>query len=266
MDFSKYPLDKLLHIIAAVIPGFIALWVYQVAVPGAFRWFWSFGSLGYRTKVALVLVVALLAGTTLNTLVNMLLGGIGGAIGGARNHAGTRPETAPWRDPAWRAALSKILPAPPKDTPFLFPRMYELRKQQVLDSVPPEGQRLVLLKLEAERLQSVREDMDWERWYQHYHLAVLRPSEADAVFYVQRGLQFNLETASLYVLASVAFVPGVRHWWCVAPAVFWAAALVATEWKGVVEALNHWSTLDRQITYLTELARAANKAAAAPAV
>jgi hypothetical protein len=29
MDFSKYPLEKLLYFVAGVVPGFVALLIYQ---------------------------------------------------------------------------------------------------------------------------------------------------------------------------------------------------------------------------------------------
>lgn len=259
MDLSKYPLQKLLHIVAAVIPGFVALWIHELAAPGSFGWLWTSNSLGYRTKLCIALLAMLLTGTTINTLVNMVLGAIGGAVGGARARA-TAPDTAPWRDSSWRAALSKLLQdAAPANTSFWFPRLYELKTQQVTIDTPEPQRGLALSKLERERLQNLSEDMEWERWYRQYHLALLQPSESDIVFYVQRGLQFNLQTASLYALASLAFVPEIRHWWVLVPALFWAVGLAGQEFYGVQNALNMWSTLDRQITYLAELGRSSAK-------
>jgi len=262
MDFSKYPLQKVLHILAAVIPGFVALWIHDVAAPGSFGWLWSSNLLGYRTKLSVALLAMLLVGTTINTLVNMVLGAVGGVLGGA-NGRHAAPDTAPWRDLTWRGALSKVLlDAAPANTAFWFARLAELKKEQVnlLTSEPQKT--LALAKLESERLQNLREDMEWERWYRHYHFVLLNPSESDIVFYVQRGLQFNLETASLYALVSLLFVPGIRHWWLVAPATFWAFGLITYEIYGVHKALNMWSTLDRQITYLTERACGSSKTGA----
>jgi hypothetical protein len=56
MDLSKYPLEKLLYFVAGVIPGFVALLMFQVAHPGSFNWFFSLGFLGYRTKVVLAVL------------------------------------------------------------------------------------------------------------------------------------------------------------------------------------------------------------------
>jgi hypothetical protein len=261
MDISKYPLEKVLHIIAGVIPGLVVLWIYRVALPGAYDWFWSVGMLGYRTKLVIVLTVALLIGTTVNTLVNTILYCVGFTFGRLQQES-QAPEIAPWRDPTWRAALSKVLSTPPRDTQFWFSQLYQF-KQQVTESLPVDQRSLALLQLETERLENVREDTEWKRWYEHYHMVVLQPSESDFVFYVQRGLQFNLETASLYALVSLPFVPGIRHWWCIGPALFWVLALVANEIGTTQNAINKWSTLDRQITYLTELARGEPKLASA---
>ena len=253
MDFSKYRLEKLLHIVAGVIPGFVALSIYGAAVPGAFRWFWILGTVGYRTKLALAALVALLAGTTINTIVNVILYTVGYTAGSLLAHKQVgAPDVAPWRDPTWRAALSKVLDTPPKDTQFWWSGLYEFKKKQIEPLSGPQKE-IALTGLEMERLQNLREDSEWHRWYNHYHQAVLQPSETDVVFYVQRGLHFNLETASVYALASMPFVAAIRHWWCICPALFWFVALVLSEFGSAKNITDRWATLDRQITFLSQL-------------
>ncbi len=83
MDLSKYPLEKLLYFVAGVIPGFVALLIFHVAAPGSFGWFFSLGFLGYRTKVALVVLTAFVVGNSMTRFLSGFLGAIGGAIGGA---------------------------------------------------------------------------------------------------------------------------------------------------------------------------------------
>ncbi len=89
MDLSKYPIHKLLYVVASVIPGFSALLIYRAAVPHCFDWFFSLGSLGYRTKVGIVLLTALLIGSTVTRLV-------AGLVGGSRVLLGRVDKPATW--------------------------------------------------------------------------------------------------------------------------------------------------------------------------
>src|ERR1019366_7110704 len=110
MDFSKYPLEKLFYFLAGVIPGFVALFIFQLAVPGSFGWFFNLGFLGYRTKLSLILLAAFVVGNTLTTFLSGFLRFIGGAyFGGIVALRPYRPPrsyvVAPWRDPKWRTVL-----------------------------------------------------------------------------------------------------------------------------------------------------------------
>src|SRR5438128_12681635 len=101
MDLSKYPLDKLASFIAAIIPGFAALLIFNLAAPGSFMWFFGLGSLGYNTKLTLILIAAFVIGISLTTLLNGLLGGAGGVLGGMTYKHPSQYDVAPWRDPQW---------------------------------------------------------------------------------------------------------------------------------------------------------------------
>ncbi len=94
------------------------------------------------------------------------------------------------------------------------------------------------------------DDGDWARWYDHYHQIVLQPGSHDFVSYVRTGLNFNLETAALYVLVGAALVPSVRHWWCILPACVWLLILVAEVFSAWTRFTDKWSTLSEQIKYL----------------
>ena len=251
-DLLKYPFEKLMHVLAAVIPGFVALSIYHLANPGPLVWFWTLGSLGYLTKIWIVSIVALLIGSTINTLVSAILSGIRLVLQISPVEP-QRPVVAPWRDPAWRAALSRVLPDPPTDSQLWCPGLHALKRKDAVDSVSSADRDAALAKVEGERMQIEKDDAEWERWYRHYHFVVQQPS--DFVSYVQRGLQFNLETASLYALVSLFFVPAIRHWWCVAPAAFWVCVLVGTEGWRTAKAIDLWFTLEEQIAYLVEHVR-----------
>jgi hypothetical protein len=185
-----------------------------------------------------------------------ILGGIGGAIGASAYKSPQEFEIAPWRDPTWRAALSRVLgERTPVDTQLFTKWFYDARMQEI--EFLPEGNRpSARMDLEGERLKNQREDAEWARWYQYYHALVLRPAE-DVQFHVQRGLHFNLQTAAVYVLIAAAIVPPLRRWWCLLPSALWAVFLLLEEYEGLRQWGNKWSTLDRQITYLTELGRKA---------
>ena len=86
-----------------------------------------------------------------------------------------------------------------------------------------------------------------------FHWLVLTSMERDFAFYVERGLHYNLQTASVYILISACFVPALRHWWVLAPTSLWTLFLLAEEYAGLMQWLNKYSTTSKQITYLSKL-------------
>jgi hypothetical protein len=135
------------------------------------------------------------------------------------------------------------------------PWLYE-RQKEAINQQPDEAQRNVaFFQLEGDKFDLERDDSNWSRWYDYYHSTVLRPSDLDVSFHVRRGLAFNLETTAIYLLISACFVPAVRHWWYVMPSCLWTLILAASEWSETKSMMNKWSTLSKQITYLSELSR-----------
>src|SRR5258705_12627328 len=130
MDLSKYPLEKLLHYLAGVIPGIVALILLEVVTPGTLRAVLNSGFLGYRTSIALVLLLAFVIGNTLSTALAILLIVPTATLGAITYAVRSRPsyqdrhayDPAPWRDPNWRALAKKHLgDRAPNDT-LLEPR------------------------------------------------------------------------------------------------------------------------------------------------
>lgn len=80
MDLSKYPLEKVFYFVAGVIPGFTALLIFQLAVPGAFTWFFTLGFIGYKTKLSLILLVAFVIGNSMTTFLRAIVGMVGGVV------------------------------------------------------------------------------------------------------------------------------------------------------------------------------------------
>lgn len=253
MDISKYPLEKLFYFAACIIPGGTALLIYRSAVPGSFNWFFDFDFLGYKTKLGLLFLVCTLVGYTIGALLNMILGVIGGVIGGRAFKNLGRPEVAPWRDPTWRALVRRQLGENcPRDSQMMSKSMFDWRREMVETSEAPLQRAAALLELEIEKSGLERDDLRWEQWYSHYAQMVFR-ADQDFTWHVRTGLNFNLQTASLYLLISALFVPNVRHWWCLCPAFVWVITLVAQSYSEASQILNSWSTLHRQISYLAAL-------------
>lgn len=255
MDYSKYPIERFVYYIAGIIPGFVAILVFHLAVPGSFGWFFSLSFLGYRTKVCISLVLAFVIGHTITSCLRGILGAIDGAVGAS---AAGRPyklphsyAVAPWRDRRWRIAMKKYLGADaPNDTHVMSEELLQLKHQGV--NFLPEGERPVALQaLNMEKLNSEIDDSRWAEWYDHYHTIVLfGQDKRDFDSYVANGLNVNLASASVYILLSALFVPSVRHWWYILPACIWALIYASVEYSGFANLKNYWSTLNKQIEYL----------------
>ncbi len=259
MDLSRYPLEKLLYFVAGVIPGAVALLIYEVAVPGAFDWLFRAETLGYRTKLALALLVAFVVGNSITRFLSGILGAIASTFGylsGQKAETLAGAETAaPWRDPRWRSALRRYLgPETPKDTLPIPESAYQWKlKAADLQPVGPERE-IARRQVELEVLNAKIEDGKWAQWYRHYHSVVLAHAERDVTYHVQTGLGFNMEAASVYTLVSAILVPDIRHWWCIVPPIFWCLMLTAELYSNLANWRNLFSTLDPQIRYITGLA------------
>lgn len=258
MDLSKYPLEKLFGFAAGVIPGFIALLIFQLAAPGSFGWFFSLGFLGYKTKLTLIALTAFVVGNTMTSFLDSSLGALGGAVGAYI--AGQRPyrspeshEVGPWRDPKWRIALKNYLGAEaPNNTHLISGELLALEKKKI-EVLAKVDQPVALAKLDLDKIESEIDDRNWEQWYTHYHRVVIFDYDERALdWWVRRGLNFNLEAAAIYTLVSAFIVPGLRRWWTILPACIWVFMLVAEQFASISEIMNKWSSLSRQIQYLME--------------
>jgi hypothetical protein len=256
MDLSKYPLEKIFYFVAGIIPGFVALLIFNLVTPNSFGWFFTLGFLGYKTKLSLILLTAFVAGNTMTTFLSSFLGAIGGAIKARDAQKPYKPpyafDVAPWREPTWRAVLrNRLKEQTPNDTRPLSQELFELKRKGV--DLLPEAQRAAARSnLNLEKFNADVDDGNWARWYDLYHELVLDTDKRDVQWFVQTGLSFNLETAGLYVVLSAPFVPSVRHWWCIVPASYWALLLIGQSWSEPRRYRNKWSTLSAQVAYLSE--------------
>jgi hypothetical protein len=252
MDWSKYPLDKLAYFAGEVIPGFVALLIFERAAHGSFGWFFTLGFLGYRTKLSLVLLVAFVVGHTLNSVVRALLGAAGGAFAGA---AGYLPpyshDVAPWRDPSWRKALKKQLgEQAPNDSRLMTSGMLDVERRMV-ERLPIEQRLARESSLLLQKHGTEKDDTNWAEWYNHYHKLVIQPDDRDVLSHVRMGLNDSLETTALYVLLSAVFVHDLRHWWCIGPASIWTLSIFGSTYWAWKQLTDKWSTLHAQVRYLS---------------
>lgn len=260
MDLSKYPLEKLLHYLAGVIPGIAALLMLEAATPGVLGSLFSVGFLGYRAKIVLVLLLAFVIGNTLSISLSFILtvpliamGTITYAIRSRSTYQDRHAyDAAPWRDARWRALAKQHLgDRAPNDT-LLDPRKgFDLRRK--FQEILPEKLRTVsLAEMDAERNRLEVDDANWAAWYDHFHQLIIQEEDRSFDSYVKKGLTFNFEATAAFILVSAIFVPPVRHWWVIVPACVWILFLILETFAEYVKRLNGWSTFISQIKYLSD--------------
>ena len=257
MDWSKYPIEKVFFFVAGMIPGFLALLIYHLAAPNSFHWFFTLGFLGYKMKLAAILVTAFVVGNSMTTFLSSLLGMTGGIVGTIIGQKPFKPshteKVAPWRDVRWRARAHNRLGAQaPNDSLLVSEELATLRRQVIDTTVPANQCPQAHAALNLEKINTEIDDARWAQWYDHYHQIVFNREIPDVRLHIKRGLDFNLETAGLYILVSAIFVPTLRRWWCILPSALWGLLLFAFEYAQTQKWLNKWSTLEDQIKYLSE--------------
>jgi hypothetical protein len=253
MDLSRYPLERIFHFAAGVIPGCVVFLVFEAAHPGSLIWFFGLGFLGYRTKLAAILLAAFVLGNTLTAFLNFLGRVVGMAIGYVTpSKPSDSYDVAPWRDPGWRALVREVIgPAAPDDTQLITQELYGLRVKQT--ELLPESQRPdALVALIQERIQSVMNDDRWRHWYDHYHQIIVLQADHSFESYVRMGLNSNLQAGALYILIAATLVPEIRRWPYILPACLWVAIFAGEFYEALTRYANRWSTLQEQLAYLSE--------------
>jgi hypothetical protein len=260
MDLSKYLLEKILHYVAGVIPGIIALVLFECVAPGALRGIFNNGFLGYRTTVALTLLLAFIIGNTLSTCLSIILivfvsvmAAITVAIRERQSYKDRHAyDPAPWRDPKWRALAKKHLgDRAPNDT-LLEPRKaFDFRRR--LQEILPEKARTVSIpEMDAQRNNLEQDDQNWAYWYQHHHDLVIQEEDRSFESYVRKGLVFNFETAAVFLIVCSFCVPSVRHWWVLVPASAWIVYMLLEMFGEYAKRINNWSMFAEQIKFLSK--------------
>jgi hypothetical protein len=256
VDLTKYLLGKFFGFLAGVVPGFVALLVFQLAEPGSFGWFFSGGFLTYEAKVGVILIVAFLIGNCMTTFLMVLKGEVEDFVAKEKKQGPQQlppiDQGVPWRDIRWRLALKNRLGKKAPENVRVLPAGFLDEEQKRVAALPEAERRQSLGQLEETGINVAKDDADWYALYCIYHAVVLERSEQDDALNVREGLDFNLETAALVVLISALFVPSLRHWWCILPACMWIVIFVLEERADARRYNDLWSTLDDQILYFAE--------------
>lgn len=133
MDLAKL-IDKFFGYLSGLVPGTVVLLIAALHRPEAWSDFWKVNYLGYQTKIAILFVFALIAGSTVNSVLGAIIGGISNGVAGSQaekraalaaqaqqQYPSAGPPPAPTN--AWEAAPQELASAgpptlPPEDRPL----------------------------------------------------------------------------------------------------------------------------------------------------
>jgi hypothetical protein len=264
LDFDKIPFEKAFHFLAKMLPGFTVIWIYDNANPGTLMWFQSIQTLGYATKLALLLLSSFLIGHIIATATAALLGAVGGIVGSTnrfcfRDRHPYEDDIAPWRNSEWRAAYrtrnGSVAPEDMKLVPkhvaeSLFGNL-PLPANVVDNHFAAQAEETYnsFLKMTA-AYESVINDREWKRIYQQLHWDSILNKRMEFIEEITVGLDSNLALSSMLILAFALFLPKLRLWWLVAlSAVCVGTSLIRFASKAY-PFVDLWSSLRPQIDSL----------------
>jgi hypothetical protein len=254
MDLSKVPLLKHFGVIAGIIPGSTALFVYYLANPDPFHHLFAPNSIGYSTKVTLLLGIAFVVGNSLSTLASAFAGAIGGVFGYLKSLKDPSwpsvRKTAPWRDPHWRKlAIQYLGDNAPNDTRPMSDENFQAQRNALM-YLPVSEQDHAVSCLVTSRMSLATDDSDWMRWYLQFDRQRKARESPDETEYVHGGLKFNLQVTALYLAAGMILVPATRRWFCVLFCAVWGIILFAEVFVALKRGPDPWSTWSDQLDFL----------------
>ena len=116
----KISLKKAFSFLATIVPGSVLFYLFEIGHPGTIGWFLSISSLGYKSRIFLLLLALFLLGYSFVKFLAAVCGSFGWLLGRTiRLPIFDRHPydyaTAPWRDKRWRAAYTRrfAIDAPP---------------------------------------------------------------------------------------------------------------------------------------------------------
>ena len=210
-EMSAIPWEKISTFALAVLPGGAALGVYQAAHPDFLHAVMSFPDLGYKTKLAVVVLCTLVAGFVIRTLViDFFYNRFVLPITRLK-----RLESQEWRDPKFRAVFRDKFPElAPQEIPLISNEEFERRKLNA-NSMDEVEARKAAIRANLEAYDEALEvDSQWRAWFKHYSPPSARRVEMlDYRYQIREGLTSNIFAASIYLAVGSIFVPSLRTWW-----------------------------------------------------
>ena len=252
MQEFEYPLDKMFHFVAGVVPGAAVLLLRFQSQPALCLRIAYDPFLGYKTKLCIFVLFCFVIGNAITTVLGGFVGAFAGALGALsqRFSASRTDSAAPWRDRRWRkVALLNLQERAPADTTLITEELYLLRSA-AFESLPPEQRRMENYSLSMERLRTQRDDREWASWYEQLHFQVLQEQEDDFTVRITSGFSSNITATALVVIIGMIVKSTARPHWLCGACVLWIAFAVVRVVAELYRISNPWSTIDKQIARL----------------
>lgn len=264
LDFGKLPVEKAVHLLTKVLPGFALLFLYNSKVPGTVSHALSLPFLGYATRIWLLVAICFTLGYSLSTVLKTVISAAAGALGAlwaswARRRHPYNYQIAPWRDSNWRSAYkSRFGPDAPKDITLVLP----LNAAQLLEMSQPLPPNLgnqqhlaeqITMQINSDlkaAIDAITNDIEWRMCYERIKLKVVFDQPLEAIEEVMGGLDSDFSLASALVLLGTAISPQFRAWWLLAPAIGWLIVSVLRFCAKAYQFAQPWNTLTAQIDLL----------------
>ncbi len=257
----KISLKKAFSFLATIVPGSVLFYLFEIGHPGTIGWFLSISSLGYKSRIFLLLLALFLLGYSFVKFLAAVCGSFGWLLGRTiRLPIFDRHPydyaTAPWRDKRWRAAYTRrfAIDAPP-DLAFTPDSLDEgkivaISKLQPGEQTSPELSAYSWEVLQA-CIKGIFNDEAWRSRYLQLHVAEITKIGNDFASKIGASLDSNISISSLVIIVASWFVPQIRLWWLLLLAYLWAANSAMVFAEKIMRLFDPSSTLQAQFDVLT---------------
>jgi hypothetical protein len=281
MDLAKL-IDKFFGFLSGLVPGSVVLLIGALHRPEAWSDFWKVNYLGYQTKIAILFVFALVAGSTVNSVLGAIIGGISNIaaqsaaekrakeaqqaqqaaqaqaqqtppVGSAptQSPATAQQEVAYWRDMNWRSMVTAYLgKAAPENLQPFYDQNELNNAMAVAQSLPqPEqGRQLNSIARRSDPVHLQVNDDVWRECWIRMNSVMGRAN--DPVMKQALILVSAYGGASLLLLLAAPFTPALRRWWILVPCIYYVFVTTAQAIINYVKSQDPAQLFDQQWQYL----------------
>jgi hypothetical protein len=252
MDLLKLSLERLFGFIAGVIPGTVVLTLFGLHHPRFAAAVRDIDYLGYRTKLSLVLAVALIAGWTVTTFFYGLMGFFEGVLRPVIAkwlQSGKVTDNPPWRNKNWRALAATYLGgAAPEDLDLVSDAVFDIQIESANLILDPTEKFHAIAKFKNAKGKAELADAYWSTWWDTLHNDVLLHRDPTAEMTLT--IEGNLQAASLVLLCALPSTPILYHWWLICACLFWLSMRGLRTFSLLYQTRDPWSSFTKQINYL----------------